>query len=132
MSEPTKEQQEKFWKRCGFEWDEKYGHWNYPDGSPHSQLPKLTGIEALGNMFKYAVPRFKEICASRIDYVDLETCDNDTHIFLRHCEKHTHKGAWTKEGWMCILQGFRTSVLVEGADDPALALFWVLRKVMND
>ncbi len=77
-------------------------------------------------LFKYAVPKFKEMCTSRPDYDGVKTCDNDIHIFLRLCEG---QGCF-KKGWLCSIQGFRELAYVEGIDkDPALALFWALWQV---
>ena len=48
-----------FWEKCGF----KYDHWGdepfivWPDGVPRTEAPPIT----LDNLFKYAVPRVKEI-----------------------------------------------------------------------
>ncbi len=112
MSEPTQEQQEKFWKRCGFEWDEKYGHWNYPDGSPHSQLPKLTGIEALGNLFKYAVPKLIP-----------------DHLF--NIELMPQIDGWAVTIKTTVENEYRFDMHYGRGEDPALALCWALREVMN-
>ncbi|KKN72645.1 hypothetical protein LCGC14_0408870 [marine sediment metagenome] len=64
MSKPTDEQVKEFWEKCGFKRDSIIEHWDYPDGSPYSQLPPTD----LNNLFKYAVPKVYEYLCRKGDY----------------------------------------------------------------
>jgi len=66
----TEQEIKELWKQLGFEqadirWDYHYergqrvADWLYPDGTFHRDLPSLTGIETLGNLFKWAVPKLE-------------------------------------------------------------------------
>jgi len=83
--------------------------------------------ESLDACFKWLVPKFKEMCASRSDYESSDTCDNDIHIFLRFCEG----GGWTKKGWIGSIKGFRTEGGVEGVETAALAFCLALEKLID-
>ena len=50
---PTDKQIQEFWELCGLKWDSVIGHWDYPDSSPHSQLPPID----LNNLWRYAMPK---------------------------------------------------------------------------
>jgi len=99
--ELTPEQTKEFWEKLGFQFVPRkesprfggeqdywavYDHWIYPDGSRHKELPKLTGIEALGNLFKWAVPEAVELIGNTSQRTNEEAM---TLLF----------GLWLKEFW---------------------------------
>jgi len=70
----TEQEIKEFWEKLGFEFVPRkesprfgreqdywavYDHWIYPDGTKHKELPTLRGIKALGNLFKWAVPKLE-------------------------------------------------------------------------
>ena len=69
MNEPTQEIQKEFWEWCGWKeilgkerwWYEKFKEtnhwWEAPNGRRYVDLPSLKGIEALGSLFEWAVPK---------------------------------------------------------------------------
>ena len=132
MKEPTEEEIRRFWEWCGFgivkakdyepDWISSYSEfqfgWRYPDGSLKSDLPSLEGVEALGNLFKYAVPKVLRLgYAPYIHPIRRGWCANVT--------------------WLEWLVGKRrdrvTNSKFEVVDkDPALALFWAIMGVISD
>ncbi len=72
MTELTAEQKREFWEWCGFKYlgrainynyapgaEIEQDLWEWPSGSKSFALPSLTGVEALDNLFKYAVPQVR-------------------------------------------------------------------------
>ena len=121
MKQPTKEQIQWFWERCGFVGDylplidhsvdppQMYaGHWCFlfPDGTS-VRVGHLPPID-LNNLFKYAVPK--------MGYVNIQFSDQYSDVIpqfsatasIRFADNHI----WADE-------------------DPALALFWAIYKALG-
>lgn len=105
--QPTQEQTKEFWEWCGFMLEgipNDIGFcWAYPpDGKCRKKLPPI----GLKNLFKWAVPGLG------FDIRFIEWVDGDFEVEL--------------------LKGEHTRVATAKDKDPALALFWALRKVMKN
>ncbi len=71
--EPTKEQEQWFWEKCGL--DIRNGgqgtiYWYAPEGVVYRHLPPID----LNNLFKYAVPIVDEHSAPALEWVMGEFC----------------------------------------------------------
>ncbi len=99
---PTKEQEQELWIWCGFELWQGSLYW-YPDDTGARRLPNLYSIEAMGNLFKYAVPKLEDGIDIRFSKFD------DTEWFVR----------------------LENQVMTTEDEDPALALFWACYEVMK-
>lgn len=118
MTEPTKEQLQKFWEWCGFkyvfgemvrtgEFTEQNYYWESPTGKKYFELPQLD----LNHLFKYAVPKVQDVggCWIQTEY------DKNTQEFqYRAC--------------IYMVGGYFG---VGISKDPALALFWAIWKVID-
>jgi hypothetical protein len=110
MDELTDQQIMEFWELFGFREDDTKRHyhyergirvvnWLYPDGTFHRDLPSLRGLEAPGNLFKWAVSelqseyyitlaydRFEKIWRGEIakdeSYVTMEDKDPTSALLL--------------------------------------------------
>ena len=115
--EPTEEETKRFWEWCGFKHDRgMYAEWTYPTGEILTGEPPID----LNNLFKWAVPK----------------------LFTWSIGKN-----WDLEGDMSIKEnGVKASIDLKPVDpdkydeikpseaiseDPALALFWAIYKVME-
>lgn len=115
MNKPTEAQQVELWEWCGFKFQDyipSFGNikevkeaWIYPDGSKHSDLPNLNGIEALGNLFKYTVPKIAMP-------VMLSTYLGETEAIL--------------PAYFPDEEDLMSEPLSVKNNDPALALFWAI------
>lgn len=123
MNIPTEEQIKEFWERCGFKW-RAYASayvgevvmkvhdatWVYPDGETHFKLPPID----LNNLFRWAVPKANSLGWG----VGLMPCGN------------VQDSLWygdTFNIWKEV--HYRESN--PKMDDPALALFWAIWKVIK-
>ena len=106
MNEPTEEQIKELWEWCGFGID-GVGIWHCPDGITElGGMPKVT----LDNLFKWAVPKVIDM----EKFIKLETTAQGRYIVKIY-----------------------PNVLVEAEakeyrEDPALALFWAIYKVIKE
>jgi len=111
MNEPTKEQLKELWEWLGFTHPtsirgvkDPSGWWLYPENPTYAQFdaPKIN----LNNLFKYAVPKLKVVTL--------------TNGF---------------KGWTATInQGEMINGEVKAigeSEDPALALFWAIYKVIR-
>jgi hypothetical protein len=110
---PTEEQIKEFWEWCGFRlvepvpYDEiqTKGFWEAP--TSHEASWGLPPID-LNNLFKWAVPKLSEF-----DFDGMTWWESTT-------------------GWVCELALQHDTDWVEGqGNDPALALFWAIWKVIK-
>lgn len=102
--EPTQEQIKKFWERCGFVRGSWSG-WFEPKEYGGNYIPDNLLKLDLNNLFKYAMPKLPYILVA--DFAEGAWC-----WFIRGCD-----GA---------------PDMSEGCDeDPALALFWAIYKVID-
>ena len=114
--QPTKEQIKEFWEWCGFRrHEDKDGYWKgcfYWHNPPNTAVWGATWLPDIdpNNLFKYAVPKLFKM------------------------------GLWYKlfsdDGYhFCIIYKDFTNddvaASVVGTEDPALALFWAIYKVME-
>jgi hypothetical protein len=120
IMKPKEEQIKKFWEWCGFKYSPlkcdcticRPKQWIAPDSSQykngeweHSELPPID----LNNLFKYAVPK----------------------LLNGHCELNT--GMSYRKG-KCLARVWYGMYDYKEArhDDPALALFWAIYKVIEN
>ena len=106
---PTEEEIKRFWEWCGFYYrkdkDPLASFWETKDGRAWGyELPRID----LNNLFKYAVPKIEEIG------LDIEL-------------KRT-----IEPKWQVIISNYTDRPPTMGNDDnPALALFWAIYKVVE-
>jgi len=122
----TEQEIKEFWEKLGFKWanirwdyhyerGQRVADWLYPDGTFHRDLPSLTGIEALGNLFRWAVPKLQEV--SKEHYITFEHPFNEPTIWAVTINVELHYNY--KE--------------FEGRDnDPAIALFRAIQQVIKE
>ena len=112
MNEPTEEQIKEFWERCGFTKrisDGGHGYiygleyWSYPGSL--SSITEPLPID-LNNLFKWAVPK--------LDYAKVVTNDAPSG------DRFYNGKAMSEGRWGACTE-----------DDPALALFWAIWKVIK-
>jgi hypothetical protein len=117
MKEPTQEQIKEFWEWCGFKrlpQGNRYYHfelttkvmdWQAPTGETMPYLPRID----LNNLFKWAVPK-------------LQQTGREVGIIAREASGFEAKVLHISPQWSSI-----------GRDeDPALALFWAIYKVIKE
>ena len=121
MTEPTDEQVKEFWEWCGFYQEDgesymdstPYKVWKHPSNLLHDfgykAFPGL--LVDLNNLFKYAVPKV-------------------TYCELIKVGRPDYHGCWC--GYVSIRPSYELgkALFVED-EDPALALFWAIYKVME-
>jgi len=113
MDEPTKAQKREFWERYGFRFPgEQIDSCMYPDGS-FGITPSID----LNSLFEYAVPKLCELDGFRLLNYQFIGFARDIQI-LRH-------------GWGIHFENDDFNKYQSG-NDPALALFWAVWKVIHN
>jgi len=111
----TEQEIKEFWEKLGFKWanirwdyhyerGQRVADWLYPDGTFHRDLPSLTGIETLGNLFKWAVPKVRSIWLQS---------GEDGQFFCQ-----------------ALLGDIRSNLVIN--KDPAIALFRAIQQVIKE
>ncbi len=99
---PTKEQEKKFWEHFGFIYSDDWSS-KIPYKNPQGDIVNDLPVD-LNNLFKYAVPKLK-------DGIDVAFSKyEDTRWFVK----------------------LENQVMTTENEDPALALFWAIWKVIKD
>lgn len=110
MNEPTEAEVKELWEWCGLT---KAGVWWFsPRGKMMDVIPPRID---LNNLFKYAVPKLKELNRYNIE---LKSLVNYPSVYLARIEANLNPNAYPNS---------KTN-----DKDPALALFWAIYKVMKE
>ena len=106
MEQPTDEQIKEFWEWFGFvdtfEGDTGAYYWKAPNGDAGIDLPPLD----LNNLFKYAVPKLRELHFIEFQWWEVEGCHVKVYVL-----DNSFSG---QDG------------------NPALALFWAIWEVTHN
>ena len=106
--QPAEEQIKELWEWCGLREeviDELHSLWHYPDGSHEIDMP----YPDLNNLFEWAVPKLSS--EATFDRVEISLPTSKTEFGVKLVARH--------------------QTIVERDEDPALALFWAIWKVIH-
>jgi len=126
---PNEEQIKEFWEWCEFKW-RTYASayagevimkvhdatWVHPDGETHFNLPPID----LSNLFKYAVPRLNEKGCC----VTLQAYGQKGHLAFVSESVFPQRGSDGYDPYFKRIAEYED-------EDPAIALFWAIYKVMD-
>jgi hypothetical protein len=131
--QPTEEQLTKFWEWCGFKAEyhnaDLEGHigkghivtgfWREPDGKTLRRMNMLPALD-LNNLFKYAVPRLQDK-GNQVELFALEHKGFQATVYKEEFSQNSNG----YEPYIEPIKQIRD-------DNAALALFWAIRKIVND
>jgi hypothetical protein len=124
MKEPTQEEIKELWEWCGFVrvpcHRDCVPHWHYPDGKVASLLDGLPPID-LNNLFKYAVPKLQD----EGNNVELYAYEHKGYMATVYRDCFSQRGS---DGFDPFLE----QISQVKNDDPTLALFWAIWKVIHE